>query len=89
MKYTFVEARKTGYPVAKQCAWLSVSRAGYYAWRKRTPSARAKQDERLGVLVSEAHMRSRRTYGSPRVHAEVTTIYASCYTSSAITDFVH
>lgn len=71
MKYTLIEAGKTGYPVAKQCAWLSVSRAGYYAWRKRSPSAHAKQDERLGVLVSEAHERSRRTYGSPRVHAEL------------------
>lgn len=71
MKYALVEAGKTDYPIAKQCAWLGVSRAGYYAWQKRPPSAHTTKDERLGVLVREAYERSRRTYGSPRVHAEL------------------
>ena len=48
---------------------LDVSRAGYYAWRERPESTRAREDRRLGLLVREAHERSRRTYGSPRVHA--------------------
>jgi len=47
---------------------LRVSRAGFYAWRSRAPSARQRQDEKLRVLVREAHLRARRTYGSPRVH---------------------
>ncbi len=71
MKYGLIEAEKTDSSIAKQCAWLGVSRAGYYAWRGRVPSAHAKKDERLGVLVKEAHQRSRCTYGSPRVHAEL------------------
>ena len=48
-----------------------MSRAGYYAWRRRPPSLRSQQDVRLAVLVRAAHERSRRTYGSPRVHAEL------------------
>ena len=75
MKYTLIEAEKTDYPIAKQCAWLGVSRAGYYAWRERPPSAHEKKDARLGVLVREAHERSGHTYGSPRVHAELVSIH--------------
>lgn len=71
MKFALIDAEKANYPVAKQCAWLGVSRAGYYAWRARPPSEHAREDERLRVLVREAHERSRCTYGSPRVHAEL------------------
>jgi transposase InsO family protein len=53
------------------CRTLGVSRAGYYAWRKRPPSEHARTDEKLRVQVREAHERSRRTYGGPRVHAEL------------------
>jgi len=49
-----------------------VSRAGFYAWRRRPESKHAREDSRLAILVRESHERSRRTYGSPRVHAELT-----------------
>jgi transposase InsO family protein len=48
-----------------------VSRAGYYAWQARPESEHDKTDQRLKVLVQEAHERSRKTYGSPRVLAEL------------------
>ena len=32
---------------------------------------RARQDLRLAVMIRAAHERSRKTYGSPRVHAEL------------------
>ena len=57
--------------VTTLCRALAVSRAGFYAWRRRPESQHAQQDRRLRVLVREAHERSRRTYGSPRVHAEL------------------
>jgi putative transposase len=50
---------------------LEVSRAGFYAWCGRPPSDRAVEDAKLAILVREAHERSRRTYGSPRVHIEL------------------
>src|SRR5215510_7053359 len=50
---------------------MGVSRSGFYAWRRRSASDHAKRDEQLRVLICEAHERSRRTYGSPRVHAEL------------------
>jgi len=53
------------------CRALGVSLSGYYAWLGRPPSAHDAKDDRLGVKVREAFERSRRTYGSPRVHAEL------------------
>lgn len=57
--------------MAKQCNVLGVSRAGFYAWRDRGESDRAREDRRLGVLVRESFERSRKTYGAPRVHADL------------------
>jgi putative transposase len=48
---------------------LGVSRSGYYAWRRRTPSCRAQANALLVERIREAHQASRRTYGSPRIHA--------------------
>ena len=53
------------------CKALEVSRSGYYAWRDRPPSARAREDERLGVAIRAAHAASRQTYGTRRVQAEL------------------
>ena len=67
MRFRFVEAEKAYYPVRLLCRCLSVSRSGYYAWRKRAPSARAQADARLKVEIAGMHSASRRTYGSPRI----------------------
>jgi putative transposase len=53
------------------CRVLGVSKAGYYAWRDRAPSARAEADQCLAREIRAVHRRSRATYGSPRVHAEL------------------
>jgi putative transposase len=71
VKFALVDAEKARYPVSSLCRCLRISRSGFYAWRRRPPSERAAQDVRLRVLVREAHERSRRSYGSPRVHAEL------------------
>jgi putative transposase len=60
-----------GWPVAVLCDVLAVSRSGYYAWRQRPASARAARRAELVEQVRAAHTDSRGTYGSPRVHAEL------------------
>lgn len=69
MRFVFIRAEKATWPVTAMCRVLKVSPSGYYAWRKRPESAHDVDDMRIGVLVGEAHARSRSTYGSPRIHA--------------------
>jgi len=67
VRFRFIEAEKAHYPIRLLCRCLAVSRSGYYAWGRRLPSERVKQDARLKVKVAVSHSASRRTYGSPRV----------------------
>ena len=68
MKFGFIDAEKAFFPISVLCRVLQVSRAGFYAWRSRPKSARRRDDERLKILVREAHLVSRCIYGSPRIH---------------------
>ena len=71
MKFIFIAAQKAFYAVAVLCDVLGVSRSGYYAWSRRPAPARATSDAHLKVQIAAAHQKSRSTYGSPRVHAEL------------------
>ena len=57
--------------IATMCRVLGVSTSGYYAWRKRPLSARARADAELSLRITAIHQRSRGTYGAPRIHAEL------------------
>lgn len=71
MKFAFIQAHGEDFDVLLMCRVLGVSRSGYYAWRQRPPSERERADQELAQLIQAAHERSRGTYGSPRVHAEL------------------
>jgi putative transposase len=66
-----VRAHQAEYRVATMCRVLEVSTSGYYAWLERPPSARVRRDTELTDQVEAIHVGSRRTYGAPRVHAEL------------------
>jgi putative transposase len=57
---------------------LGVSRSGYYAWRSRPPSERARFDAILSEKIEMIHRNSRTTYGAPRVQAELRAIGIRC-----------
>ncbi len=67
MRFQFIAAEKARYPVQVLCRCLGVTRSGFYAWRQRPVSARARDDARLLLRVQLAHAESRRTYGRPRL----------------------
>lgn len=70
-KYRFITTHASQYAVAMLCRVLGVSRSGYYAWRTRPASQRSQADRALVVRIQAIHTQSRKTYGSPRVHAEL------------------
>jgi putative transposase len=69
--YQFIAAEEAHHPVALSCRVLGVARAGYYAWRGRGPSARARADAELTAVIHRLHHESRGVYGAPRIHAEL------------------
>ncbi|MER7127313.1 IS3 family transposase [Micrococcus luteus] len=68
-KYELIDAEKAVYAVMDMCAWLGVSRSGYYEWRDRPASATAGRRERLKERIAVIFADSHRTYGYRRVHA--------------------
>jgi hypothetical protein len=70
---SFVGAEKlAGRNVTRACELLEVSRSAYYASIDRPPSQRARTDAELVERIAQIHGESRHTYGSPRIHAELT-----------------
>ena len=76
--YRLIEAEKTSFPIQFMCRMLGVSRSGYYDWKDRAPSRRSCEDAALTSEIREVHRRSRETYGSPRVHAELRALGTRC-----------
>jgi len=64
-------ANQALYPIGMMARMLGVSRSGFYAWRTRMPSRRAKQDAVLTETIRAYHTASKKTYGSPRIHADL------------------
>ena len=68
MKFQLVDAEKAHFPVSVLCEVLAVSRSGFYAWKTRPASPREKADARLAAEIAAVHAKSKKRYGSPRVH---------------------
>jgi transposase InsO family protein len=71
MRYRFIDAYRDRWRITTMCRVLRVSKAGYYEWARRGPSARAYADAVLIEQVRAVHAASRQRYGSPRVHREL------------------
>ena len=66
-----MSAHQAVFPIATMARVLGVSKAGYYAWLRRSPSARAVADRVLIKRIRTIHVTSHETYGVPRIHAEL------------------
>jgi putative transposase len=66
------ELTGAGFPAKVCCRLLGVSSPGYYKYRKRPLSPTRMRRQWLTGLIREVHTASRGTYGSRRIHAELT-----------------
>jgi putative transposase len=78
MTYRLIDQEKAHHAVSLLCRVLGVSRAGFYVWQGRPPSARQVADQALTAQIRAIHLRSRATYGAPRIHAELRLDYGLC-----------
>jgi transposase InsO family protein len=60
---------KADHAILLLCANLQVSPSGYYDWQQRrsTPGPRQQQDQTLIQQIEVIHLKSLKTYGSPRI----------------------
>lgn len=77
MRYAVI-ARHRDYPVRLMCRLLRVSPSGYYAWRGRSPSRRARANARLVTAIREIHAASDGVYGSPKILDELVQRGEAC-----------
>lgn len=71
MRYIFIARVCTDLPVSVCCRVMKVSTSGYYAWQANPVTDKDLSDAYLTNTIVEIHRMSRRSYGSPRVHAEL------------------
>lgn len=74
MRYGFIAAERATFPVRRLCRLIGVAASAFYAWlcreREGGPSRRSQDEAVLAAEIRDIFEQSRKTYGSPRVHAE-------------------
>ena len=78
MKYVFIRDHRGAFPVDLMCRSLGVGSSGFYAWLKRPESPRRRDNLRLLTEIKAVYRRSRKTYGSPRIYAELNETGHTC-----------
>jgi putative transposase len=78
MKYTFMRDHRGVFTVDLMCRSLGVSSSGFYAWLKLPESPRRRDNLRLLTEIKAVYRRSRKTYGSPRIYAELNETGHTC-----------
>lgn len=70
-RFGFIARFGSDLGVGYLCDWLKVSPAGFYRWRARGLSDRAKANQDLIKKIRRIFDDSHGSYGSPRVHAQL------------------
>ena len=70
-KYEFIDGEKANYKILQMCAWLEVSRSGFYEWRDRPDSATTERRAHLTTLVEGIHNEFDQRYGYRKIRIEL------------------
>ena len=73
--YGFIDAEyatcENAPAVTKMCAWLDVSKSGFYDWKSRPESATAERRKKLALIIRRIFDDSDSTYGHRRIAAQL------------------
>ena len=78
MKYAYIESLRGEHPIHRMCQWCQVSRSGYYKWRNRTPSSRARQRTLVEQALIVTFEQFKQRYGAPRLVVELNEAGIPC-----------
>jgi putative transposase len=78
VRFGFIRDHRDEFRIRKMCHVLAVSVSGFYAWWRRPESPRSQANRLLLTEIRMAHQRSRQTYGSPRMTAELKALGHGC-----------
>ena len=78
MKYAFIKAHRSAWPIRWLCRQLDVHPSGYYAWRRRPYSKRALADRRLTGLIKQFWLESGGIYGYRKIYADLREFGECC-----------
>jgi len=67
--YELIETEKANYPIIKLCAWLGVSRSGFYEWRDRPTSATADRRAALTDQIVKVFDEFKQRYGYRKIRS--------------------
>lgn len=67
MRYAAIKAHEGKFATRTMCRVLSVSRSGYYDWRRRSPGPRAQARAELDEQVRQAFLAEKCRAGAPRL----------------------
>jgi putative transposase len=71
VNYAFVAKHRPLFPVRAMCRCLSIQPSGFYAWRKKPLSKRAREDARQTGLIRKAWTESGKVYGYRKLHDDL------------------
>jgi len=67
----WIKEHEGEFPVSAMCAFMKVSRSGYYGWLKRPKSNREQEDKGLIEMIEPIFREGRSTYGARRIRKKL------------------
>ncbi|MDX2142811.1 MAG: IS3 family transposase [Rhodospirillaceae bacterium] len=78
MKYAFIRDHERRFKIGRMCTVLGVSRSGYYEWRDRPLSRRARTNLDLLQTIRRLHVEAREAYGADKTWRVLRARGVSC-----------
>jgi putative transposase len=78
VRYAFIHSHEALHGVRRLCRLLDVHPSGYYAWRSRPASRRAREDQRLLGLIKQFWLESGGVYGYRKIHVDLREFGERC-----------